>query len=101
MLLHGHVPRHSFDYKHNQTFYSNVDSKMEVREYVARFLLQQHHSLILIRGYEPPSVETFELRTKIKIQNSVPNSKNGRSVTYVYVDCDNVKTMVQHNLFNG
>ena len=37
MLLHGHVPRHSFDYKHNQTFYSNVDSKMEVREYVSSF----------------------------------------------------------------
>ena len=68
--------------------------------FLARFLLGQHYTLIL-RGYEPRSVETFEFCTKIKIQNSVSSSKNGRSVTYVYVDCDNVKTMVQHNLFNG
>ena len=85
MLLQGLVPRNSFDYKHHQTFYSNVDSKMEVREYVSRFpfflaALKSH-----IRGYQPRLV--------------VPNSKHGRSVTYVYVDCDNFKTMVQHNLF--
>ena len=65
---------------------------------MARFLLGQNHRFIL-SGYEPRLVETFEFCTKIKIQN--PNSKNGRSVTYVYVDYDNVKTMVQHNPFNG
>ena len=37
MLLHGHVPRDSFDYKHHQKLYSNVDSKVEVREYVSSF----------------------------------------------------------------
>ena len=67
---------------------------------MARFLLGQNYRFIL-SGYEPRLVETFEFCTKIKIQNSVPNSKNGRSVTYVYVDYDNVKTTVQHNSFNG
>ena len=93
MLLHGHVPRDSFDYKHHQKLYSNVDSKaggkrirVEFPVFLsndttqdfnvpARFLLKQNYSLIL-RGCEPRSVETFEFRTKIKMQNSVPNSKH-------------------------
>ena len=72
----------------------------QISTFMARFLLGQNYRFIL-SGYEPRLVETFEFCTKIKIQNSVPNSKNGRSVTYVYVDYDNVKTMVQHNPFNG